>query len=39
MLRIVMNKMPKKTIDEVDLLNDLLNEAYTRRKASGRQAE
>ena len=31
MLSIVTNKMPKKTIDEVDLFNDLLNEAYTRR--------
>ena len=39
MLSIVMNKMPKKTIDEVDLLNDLLNEAYTRRKASSREVE
>ena len=28
---IVMAKMPK-TIDEVDLINDLLNEAYTRRR-------
>jgi chemotaxis protein histidine kinase CheA len=33
MLTIVMHKTPKKTIDEVELLNDLLNEAYTRRKA------
>ena len=32
MLTIVLNKTPKKTIDEVDLLNDLLNEAYTRRR-------
>ena len=32
MLSIVMNKIPKKTIDEVDLLNDLVNEAYTRRR-------
>ncbi|KAF8555381.1 P-loop containing nucleoside triphosphate hydrolase protein [Imleria badia] len=32
MLSIVLNKTPKKTIDEVDLLNDLLNEAYTRRR-------
>jgi len=31
LLSIVLNKTPKKTIDEVDLLNDLLNEAYTRR--------
>ncbi|KAI9574252.1 hypothetical protein HD554DRAFT_2034409 [Boletus coccyginus] len=31
LLTIVLNKTPKKTIDEVDLLNDLLNEAYTRR--------
>ena len=34
LLSVVMAKMPKKTIDEVDLLKDLLNEAYTRRKAS-----
>ncbi|KAG9317696.1 interferon-inducible GTPase-domain-containing protein [Chiua virens] len=31
LLSLVLNKVPKKTIDEVDLLNDLLNEAYTRR--------
>ncbi|KAF8139001.1 interferon-inducible GTPase-domain-containing protein, partial [Boletus edulis] len=31
MLSIVLNKMPKKTIDEVDLLNDLLNQVYSRR--------
>jgi GTP-binding protein EngB required for normal cell division len=31
MLSIVLNKVPKKTIDEVDLLNDLLNQAYSRR--------
>ncbi|KAH0840277.1 interferon-inducible GTPase-domain-containing protein [Lanmaoa asiatica] len=31
MLTIVLNKMPKKTIDEVDLINDLLNQAYSRR--------
>ena len=31
MLGIVLRKMPKKTIDEVDLLNDLLNQAYSRR--------
>ena len=30
MLSIVLNKVPKKTIDEVDLLNDLLNQAYSR---------
>ena len=37
LLSVVMDKMPKKTIDEVDLINDLLNEAYTRRKASSRE--
>ncbi|KAG9317846.1 hypothetical protein JVU11DRAFT_2072 [Chiua virens] len=31
LLNLVLNKVPKKTIDEVGLLNDLLNEAYTRR--------
>ena len=31
MLSIVLDKMPKKTIDEVDLLNDLLNQAHSRR--------
>ncbi|KAN0097023.1 P-loop containing nucleoside triphosphate hydrolase protein [Tylopilus felleus] len=31
LLSIVLNKMPKKTIDEVDLINDLLNQAYSRR--------
>ena len=31
MLSIVLNKVPEKTIDEVDLLNDLLNQAYSRR--------
>jgi len=31
MLSIVLNKAPKKTIDEVDLLSDLLNQAYSRR--------
>ena len=39
LLSIVMNKMPKKTIDEVDLLNDLLNEAYTRRSRKANRAE
>ena len=34
LLSIVVNKMPKKTIDEMDLLNDLFNETYIRRKAS-----
>ena len=34
LLSIVLNKMPKKTIDEVELLNDLINEVHTRRKAS-----
>ncbi|KAH0839989.1 interferon-inducible GTPase-domain-containing protein [Lanmaoa asiatica] len=33
MLTIVLSKMPKKTIDEVDLINDLLNQAYSRRVA------
>ena len=32
LLSIVLNKVPKKTIDEVDLLNDLFNEAYRRRR-------
>ena len=36
---IVMNKTAKKTIDEVDLLNDLINEAYTRRKVVVRSSE
>ena len=31
MLSIVLNKVSKKTIDEVDLLNDLLSQAYSRR--------
>ena len=31
MLGIVLRKMPKKAVDEVDLLNDLLNQAYSRR--------
>ena len=31
MLSVVLNKVPKKSIDEADLLNDLLNEAYSRR--------
>ncbi|KAF8138945.1 hypothetical protein EV363DRAFT_1394360 [Boletus edulis] len=34
LLSLVLNKMPKKTIDEVEFLNDLINEAHTRRKAS-----
>ena len=34
LLSIVLNKTPKKTIDEVDLLNDLFNEAYRRRRTS-----
>ena len=29
-LSIVLNKLPKKTIDEVDLLNDLLNQVHSR---------
>ncbi|KAG8219025.1 P-loop containing nucleoside triphosphate hydrolase protein [Butyriboletus roseoflavus] len=32
LLSIVLNRTPKKTIDEVDLLNDLFNEAYRRRR-------
>jgi len=31
LLSIVLNKTPKKTIDEVDLLSDLLNQAHSRR--------
>ncbi|KAG8219026.1 P-loop containing nucleoside triphosphate hydrolase protein [Butyriboletus roseoflavus] len=31
LLSIVLDKMPKKTIDEVDLLADLLNQVYSRR--------
>jgi len=31
MLSIVLNTLPKKTIDEVDLLNDLLNQTHSRR--------
>ena len=31
MLSIVLNKMPKKTIDEVELLNDLLSQTRSRR--------
>jgi len=38
-LSIVMDKAPKKAIDEVDLLNDLVNEAHNRRRAIGRAAE
>ena len=37
LLSIVRNKMPKKTIDEVDLVNDLINEAYTRRSRANRE--
>ena len=33
LLSLVLNKTPKKAIDEVDLLNDLINEAYVRRTA------
>ncbi|KAG6373834.1 hypothetical protein JVT61DRAFT_5983 [Boletus reticuloceps] len=33
LLSLVLNKMPRKTIDEVEFLNDLINEAHTRRKA------
>ena len=31
LLTILLNKMPKKMIDEADLLNDLMNEAHRRR--------
>ena len=31
---IALNKMPKKTIDEVDLINNLINEVHTRRRAN-----
>ncbi|KAG8219024.1 P-loop containing nucleoside triphosphate hydrolase protein [Butyriboletus roseoflavus] len=39
LLSIVLDKMPKKTIDEVDLLNDLFNEAHARRMAKRTAAE
>lgn len=38
MMTIVLNKMPKRTIDEVDLLNDLLNQAYLRRVTQSDEA-
>ena len=31
---IMLNKTPKKTIDEMDLLNDLMNEAHKRRRTT-----
>lgn len=33
LLSVVRDRTPKKTIDEVELVNDLFNEAYRRRKA------
>ena len=33
LLNVVRNKMPKNTIDELELLNDLTNEAHARREA------